>query len=250
MGKSTILGINIDIISSPQKLLEYILKNDLDVSYITVNNVHTIIEATKSQKYKKVINESLFALPDGQPLVLLQKLKGCHDSHRIFGPSLMEKLIDIGRNIDLKHYFFGSSIKTISKMLENIETNYPNTKIAGTFSPPFREFTKTENNEFLRKMNDSKADIYWIGLGAPKQEIWISENYSKLKHGLMIGIGAGFDYLAGNIKHAPEWMKNLSLEWFYRLIQDPRRLWKRYLVTNTLFIVFVMLEMFGLKKFE
>lgn len=99
-------------------------------------------------------------------------------------------------------------------------------------------------------MNDSNADLYWIGLGAPKQEIWMYENYKKLNKGIMIGIGAGFNYMAGKIKHAPEWMKNASLEWLYRLIQEPGRLWKRYLITNTLFLLFVSLELFHLKKFE
>ena len=99
-------------------------------------------------------------------------------------------------------------------------------------------------------MKESRADIFWVGLGAPKQEIWIFNNYKKLNKGVMIGIGAGLDYLAGNTKHAPEWMKNASLEWLYRLIQEPKRLWKRYLATNTLFIWYVFLELTGLRKFE
>ena len=99
-------------------------------------------------------------------------------------------------------------------------------------------------------MKQSNADIIWVALGAPKQERWIYDNYQKLNHGIMIGIGAGFDYLAGKTKHAPQWMKKFALEWVYRLIQEPRRLWKRYFVTNTLFILFVALELLGLKKWD
>ncbi len=103
---------------------------------------------------------------------------------------------------------------------------------------------------YIEEINRSNADIVWVGLGAPRQEHWMSENYQQLNHGVMIGIGAGFDYLAGNTRHAPEWMKNLALEWLYRFIQEPGRLWKRYLVTNSLFIIYIILEWLGVKRFK
>jgi len=135
-------------------------------------------------------------------------------------------------------------------MSEVIINKYSRAIIKGKLSPPFRQFTETENQQFIREMNEANADIIWVGLGAPKQEMWIYENYKKLNRGVMIGIGAGSNYLAGETKHAPEWMKNASLEWLYRLIQEPRRLWKRYMVTNTLFLWYVFLELTGVRKFE
>ena len=117
-------------------------------------------------------------------------------------------------------------------------------------SPPYRPLTNSENENYISIINNSNADIIWVGLGAPKQEKWMYENYKYINKGIMIGIGAGFDYLAGSTKHAPEWMKNYSLEWLYRLIQEPGRLWKRYLITNTLFLFYITLELLGLKKFE
>ncbi|RMH81789.1 MAG: glycosyltransferase, partial [Calditrichaeota bacterium] len=138
----------------------------------------------------------------------------------------------------------------LEHLAEKISRRFPEAKVVGMISPPYRPFTKVENRAFIAEMNQSKADIIWVGLGAPRQERWMYENYSKLDRGVMIGIGAGFDYLAGNIKHAPEWMKRWALEWLYRLIQEPRRLWKRYLVTNSLFLLFLFLEMLHLKKFE
>ena len=117
-------------------------------------------------------------------------------------------------------------------------------------SPPFKSLSLNENLEFISQINDLNPDIIWVGLGAPKQEKWMYENYQKLNKGIMIGVGAGFDYLAGETHHAPDWMKNYSLEWLYRLIQEPQRLWKRYLITNSLFILMNTLELLNLKTYD
>jgi len=131
-----------------------------------------------------------------------------------------------------------------------VHRRYPQAVIAGVLSPPFRPFTAEENKEFIRQIRDSQADIIWVSLGAPKQERWIYDVYKELDHGIFIGIGAGFSYLTGRIKHAPQWMKRWALEWVYRLVQEPRRLYKRYLVANSLFIVFLFLETVGLLSFS
>lgn len=249
-----ILGAKISSTESYLLVYKYLtkyLKEDSNSVYITVNNVHTVIEAVKNSDYKEIINNSFLSLPDGKPLSIYAKLKGNKNITRIFGPTFMEKTIEWGQKDELKHYFFGSSLSTLQIIESKIKEKYPHTIISGSFSPPFKNaFEKEENEDFINKMNESGADIYWIGLGAPKQEIWMYENYKKLNKGIMIGIGAGFDYLACKTKHAPEWMKNASLEWLYRLIQEPKRLWKRYLVTNSLFLWYILLEFFHLKKFD
>ena len=250
--KTNILGCYISSISSYDdaytELLSFSKKNT--PGYITVNNVHTVVEGVRNSSYRKIINNALLALPDGKPLSVVAKLKGDKNISRIFGPSFMETAIDRGQKDNLKHFFFGSSGQTLELIRESLSKKYPNAKIAGMISPPYRPLTDSENDKFTSIINDSNADIIWVGLGAPKQEIWMYENFSKLNKGVMIGIGAGFDYIAGKTQHAPEWMKNLSLEWLYRLIQEPGRLWKRYLVTNTLFLFYITLELIGLKKFE
>lgn len=248
---SKILGVKITNTSNYREVYET-LKSTFGSSplYITVNNVHTVIESVLNKKYREVINNSFLALPDGKPLSIVAQLKGNKNISRIFGPTFFEKSLDWGQIDGIKHYFFGSSKDTLEKMNNVIKSRFPSAIISGSFSPPYREFTLEENEMFLKQMNESEADIFWIGIGAPKQELWMFENYKKLDHGVMIGIGAGFDYLAGNIRHAPEWMKNIALEWFYRLIQEPKRLWKRYFVTNTLFLFYVFLEVTGLRKFE
>lgn len=246
-----ILGVNISRVNSYHEVYERIKKNFNNTPfYITVNNVHTVIAAVLDKEYKNIINNSFMALPDGKPLSMIALLKGEKDISRIFGPTFFEKVIEWGEAEGRKHYFFGSSEETLERMIDYITRKFPSAVISGSFSPPFRKFTSEENVMFLNQMNESEADIFWIGLGAPKQEVWMYENYQKLNHGLMIGIGAGFDYLAGNLQHAPLWMKDSSLEWVYRLIQEPKRLWKRYLVSNFLFVIFILLDLFKLKKFE
>lgn len=182
--------------------------------------------------------------------LVYSSIKGAKNISRIFDPTFFSKTLEWGQEDGLTHFFFGSTEETLTKIAEVIKNKYPRAVIKGKLPPPYRHFTDTENDQFIREINESNADIIWVGLGAPKQEIWMYENYKKLNRGVMISIGEGFDYLAGNIKHAPEWMKNLALEWLYRLIQEPGRLWKRYLVTNTLYMWYVFLEMTGLRKFD
>ena len=251
MKKINILGTNISFLKSYEEMYNNLKQIFQFPSYITVNNVHTVVLAVRNKKYREALNNSVLSLPDGKPLSVVAKLKGVKNISRIFGPTFMEKAIDWGREDGLKHFFFGSSKDTLDRLLNNINIKYPRALVVGSYSPPYKDvFSNDENEFFIRLMNESGADIFWVGLGAPKQEVWMYENYKKLDHGVMIGIGAGFDYLAGNTKHAPEWMKNASLEWLYRLIQEPRRLWKRYLVTNSLFIWYILLDFIGLKKFE
>lgn len=218
--------------------------------YITVNNVNAVTISLKDKNFQGIINNSYLSLPDGRPLSIIAKIRGIKGVNRIFGPSFFEITIKTGQKDGLRHYFFGSSDVTLKKMKDIISLKYPEAKIAGMISPPFREFTTEENEEFIKKINTSNADLVWVSLGAPKQEKWIFNNYRKLNRGLMIGIGAGFNYLAGDLKQAPNWMKNLSLEWVYRLLQEPNRLWKRYLFSNPKFVIYEILELTHLRKFN
>ncbi len=251
--KFSILGCNIDDLNSYREAYELLIKylnNNSKPAYITVNNVHTVTEGLKDNHYRKIINNSFLALPDGKPLSLTGKLKGVKRVERLFGPTFFEKTLEWGVKDGLKHFFFGSSYATLDKLKSNIELKFPGTKVAGFLSPPFREFLPEENERYLNEINNSKPDIVWVALGAPKQEKWIYSNFNSLNKGIMIGIGAGFDYLAGNLVNAPQWMKDHSLEWLYRLKQEPERLWKRYLFRNITFILFEMAELLKLKRFE
>ena len=246
-----ILGNRIDCFSGYTKLYSHILEsmrgNHIAKGYITVNNVHTIIKGFWDASYQETINNSLLSIPDGKPLQIVGRLKGNKEISRLFGPTVMEKFIDWGRKDDIKHFFFGSSEENLSKLKTAIEQKYPGSKIVGMVAPPFKPMNEWNNGDFIQIINEASPDFIWVGLGAPKQEQWMYDYYKNIDKGILFGIGAGFDYLAGNTKHAPQWMKNLALEWLYRLIQEPRRLWKRYLTTIPQFLFFASLELVGVQ---
>ncbi len=197
--------------------------------YICVSNVHTTVMAYEDAAYRRVQNGAAIALPDGKPLSLYSRKHGFPEAERVTGPDLMGELF--ARDNGLSHYFYGGTPETIEVLSRKLRATYPNLRIAGMVSPPFRPLTPEEDAEEIRRMNASGADIIWVGLGAPKQENWMYEHRGKV-NGVMIGVGAGFDYHADTIKRAPSWMQKASLEWLYRLMQDPKRLFGRYLKTN------------------
>ncbi len=247
------MGTNISIVDSYRKAYKELLgnlKNSDKPFYVTVNNVHTVVTSVREPEFKKIINNSFMALPDGKPLSVVAKLKGVKNINRIFGPTFFEKVLEWSAQDGIQHFLFGGTEETQKKILGKIQSYFPQCKIAGSIVPPFRRFTEEENRTFIEEINKSNADVVWVALGAPKQERWIYENYGKLNHGVMIGIGAAFDYFAGDIKHAPVWMKNFSLEWLYRLYQEPKRLWKRYLSTNSLFLWYITMEFLRIRKFD
>lgn len=209
---------------------------ELRGKYICVGNVHTTVTAHDDAHYHTVQKEAAFVLPDGKPLSVYSRKHGFPAAERVTGPDLMLALF--ARDNGLRHYFYGSSEETLAMLREKLERQYPGLCIAGMASPPFRALSGEEDAAFVRAMNDAHADIIWVGLGAPKQENWMYEHKNRVG-GVMIGVGAGFDYHAGNIKRAPAWMQKLSLEWLYRLLQDPKRLFKRYLVTNTRYLYLI-----------
>ena len=211
--------------------------DELRGKYICVSNVHTTVTGYEEADYRNIQNTAALALPDGKPLSLYSKKHGFPEAERVTGPDLMGELFS--RDNGLRHYFYGGKEETIQVLSEKLPGEYPSLRIAGMVSPPFRPLTEEEDERELQKMNDAKADIIWIGLGAPKQERYMYEHRGKV-NGVMIGVGAGFDYNAGTIKRAPMWMQKLSLEWLYRLMQDPKRLFRRYFATNFKFLRLTM----------
>lgn len=237
-----ILGVDIAAINM-EWLLDFISENinKLSGDYITVSNVHTTVIAYKDPSYCMVQNGSVMSIPDGGPLSTLGKKRGYTNMERVTGPDLMEEIFKVSVSRKYKHYFYGSTNDTLKKLHKRLTYLYPGILIVGMYSPPYRKLDKKEDIAVIEKINKSKADFVWVGLGAPKQEEWMARHQGKI-HGLMIGVGAGFDYHAGNIKRAPDWMQRSNLEWCYRLIQDPRRLFGRYLHTNITFILEAMVK--------
>lgn len=231
-----IMGVDIAAVDM-EWLVKYLnghLK-ELSGDYICVSNVHTTVTAFEDQEYLKIQNSGIMAIPDGGPLSSIGRKRGFKNMKRTTGPSLMGEIFEISAERNYRHYFYGSSDETLKKLYSSLIKTYPGIQIAGMYSPPFRPMTGDENREIVEKINETKPDFVWVGLGAPKQEKWMAEHQGRVS-GLMVGVGAGFDYYAGNIKRAPRWMQKSNLEWVYRLLQDPWRLFGRYWHTNTKFI--------------
>ena len=230
-----IQGVNIAVTNMAQTV-QYIENNleKLRGKYICVSNVHTTVMAHDNPAYRNVQNSAAIALPDGKPLSVVSRKRGYTEAERVTGPDLMGELF--ARENGLKHFFYGDKEETLQILQQKLKEKYPDIQIAGMISPPFRSLSQEEEKAYIQQINDSGADIIWIGLGAPKQENWMYEHQGML-HGVMIGVGAGFSYHAGLIKRAPEWMQKMSLEWLYRLMQDPVRLFKRYFTTNLKFLL-------------
>ncbi len=231
-----IMGVDIAC-TSMEHLLRIINERlpELSGNYICATNVHTIVTAYKDEFYRKVQNDAFMRLPDGAPVAMVARTKGRTRAEKISGPDVMTEIFRISASHGYKHYFYGSTEETLKKLEEALYKKYPGINIVGMESPPFRPPTEEEDIKAIHNINKAEPDFVWVGLGAPKQEIWMYEHQEKVK-GLMIGVGAGFDFHAGTIKRAPVWMQIHGLEWFYRFTQEPKRLYKRYLTTNLCFI--------------
>ena len=244
-----ILGVNIAI-TNMQETVNLIMDHleDIRGQFICLSNVHTTVMAEKDAEYRKIQNSAFLALPDGSPLALVQRLRGYRSAEQVAGPDLMPALWKATEHTAYSHYFYGSTPETIEALQKNLGSRYPELKIAGMEAPPFRPLTEEEDRQAVERINASGADFVWVGLGAPKQEKWMYEHRGRI-HGVMFGVGAGFDFHAGTVKRAPDWMRRHYLEWLYRLVQDPKRLWKRYVQTNGKFLLLSVKDAFVWKKY-
>lgn len=231
-----ILGVKIAAINM-EWLLRFTFENleFLSGDYMCVSNVHTTVMSWEDEKYRAVQNGGILAIPDGGPLSSVGRKRGFSTMERTTGPGYMKEILRVSVEKGYRHYFYGSTEETLKKLRKVLEHDYPGIRIAGMYSPPFRSMTEEEDRMIVDKINEVKPDFVWVGLGAPKQENWMAAHQGRVK-GFMVGVGAGFDYFAGNISRAPEWMQKRNLEWIFRLLQDPRRLFNRYWHTNISFI--------------
>lgn len=204
--------------------------------YVCLCPVHSVVTATQDGTFQRVLNEADMATPDGAPVAWLLRRLGYPHQERIAGSELMWGVLGDAERKAIPIYFFGSREIVLDQLARRVIREYPRIKLAGGQSPPFRDMSAGEDLDAVARINDSKAGIVFVGLGCPKQERWMSEHRGRVK-AVMIGVGAAFDFHAGIVKRAPLWMQKTGLEWLHRLCSEPRRLWKRYLVTNTLFVL-------------
>lgn len=208
-------------------------------SYVCVTNVHMLIEGFLDKSFQSVVNHATMATPDGMPLARLIRAIYHIPQDRVAGMDLMPSLLKEAEAKSLSVYFYGSTEEMLQAIVAKANKDHPNLKIAGHHSPPFRNLTQDEKDDIVTMINDANPQLLLVALGCPKQEKWMAEHKNKI-YSCMVGVGGAFPVYAGLQKRAPLWMQKMSLEWFYRFIQEPGRLWKRYLVTNSLFSLLLM----------
>lgn len=217
--------------------------------YVCFSNVHMVIESFDNAEYGAKVNNADLVLPDGMPLVWMQKLQGAKGATRVRGSDLMQMLCEYAASKNLSVGLYGGKQEVIDAIKKRTRKELPNLKIVYAFAPPFRALTTQEEAEITAQIKRAKPDILFVGLGCPKQEIWMAARKDKLKS-VMLGVGAAFDFYAGKIKESPQWMGKLGLEWLFRFTQEPRRLWRRYLLLNPRFVLLALMQLSGVRKFD
>jgi N-acetylglucosaminyldiphosphoundecaprenol N-acetyl-beta-D-mannosaminyltransferase len=247
---ANVLGSNIDALSwqdTISTICNWAVNHES--RYVTLCNVHSNVKALLNKQHRTVLNSADMTTPDGMPITWTLRKLGFPDQQRINGPDLMWAYCEKAEKTDQKVFFYGSTNDVLSKLEVKLKTHFPNLQIVGMHSPPFRELTAQESIEVDSMLNNSQAHIVFVGLGCPRQEEWMFQHRGRI-NAVMLGVGAAFNYHAGTIKRAPLWMQNNGLEWLHRLAADPFRLWKRYLLSNPIFIIAIAAQLLGLKKYK
>ncbi len=217
--------------------------------YICVTGVHGVSEAQEDPSLRDILNNAFLCTPDGMPMVWVGRWQGHRTMRRVYGPDLMLAVLAMSESRGDRHFFYGGANGTVEVLRKKLQQRFPKLQIAGTYEPPFRPLNADEEKRFTGMIRSTKPDVMWIGLSTPKQERFMADYLSKLDVTLMLGVGAAFDFHAGKVKQAPRWMQSCGLEWFFRLCCEPRRLWKRYLKNNPVFILRILGQLSGLKKY-
>lgn len=216
---------------------------------ITFANVHVVMEAQRDLAFLSILKSpAMLNVPDGKPLIWLARSNGLRLKRRVYGPDLMRDFCAATAAKGYRHFLYGGAPGVPERLAAAMRRDFPGINVVGTCSPPFRPMSADEDKHAVKSINAARPDVLWVGLGCPKQEKWASEHCSRLNVPVIAAVGQAFDIYAGEVRQAPLWMRERGLEWLFRLARDPRRLWKRYLVYNPMFIGCVLLERFGLKR--
>lgn len=243
--KSDVIGAKISVITW-EAILNILLRwsKNKESRYVCICNVHSVVTARQDSAFAKVIREADMATPDGAPVAWLMRRLGVASQERINGPDLMWHYCAEAAKRNESIYLYGGQQSTLDILQRKLLDHFPGLRIAGAYSPPYRPLTTEEDAAVVDAINASGAGTVWVSLGCPKQEKWMAEHQGRI-NAVMIGVGAAFDYHAGTIQRAPLWMQRNGLEWLHRVCSEPRRLWKRYLITNTLFIYYAGRQLLG-----
>lgn len=216
--------------------------------YVSVATVNNVMEGYDSGKFREIMNSADLVTPDGMPLVWGLRLLGVRGATRVYGPDLTPVVLAAAEEAGVPVGFYGASPQVLGKLLAVVRRRFPRLEVPYAYAPPFRPVTREEDQAVVRGICDSGARILFVGLSTPKQEYWMAAHRGRVP-AVMLGVGAAFDFLAGAKPQAPRWMQGMGLEWLFRLITEPRRLWRRYLRHNPRFVTFFTLQLLGLRRF-
>jgi N-acetylglucosaminyldiphosphoundecaprenol N-acetyl-beta-D-mannosaminyltransferase len=249
--KVNVLGVGISVLDQ-DRAREYLFQAAREGrrGYVTVTGVHGVSEAQRDVTLREIFNRALLVTPDGMPMVWMGKLQGQPSIRRVYGPDLMLNLCEHSRAEGFTHFLYGGVPGLANNLARRLEARFPGLRVAGTYSPPFRPLNDVELRELQERVRETRPDFFWVGMSTPKQERFMAQYMPIFPEAkIFIGVGAAFDLLTGRIRQAPRWMQRSGLEWFFRLAQEPRRLAKRYLVNNPLFIARAAGQLLGLRNY-
>jgi len=250
--KVNVLGVGISVLDQDRArevLFEAVRTGKR--GYVTITGVHGVSEAQSDPALKEIFAEALLVTPDGMPMVWMGKLQGQRSIQRVYGPDLMLNICKHSVPERFSHFLFGGATGVADDLAAKLKSRFPGLRVVGTYTPPFRRLSEDELGALHEQVRDSRPDFFWVGLSTPKQEFFMSEYISLLPEAkIFVGVGAAFDLLTGRIPQAPRWMQRIGLEWLFRLTQEPRRLWKRYLINNPLFVLRAGGQLLRLRKYE
>jgi N-acetylglucosaminyldiphosphoundecaprenol N-acetyl-beta-D-mannosaminyltransferase len=241
-----ILGVGVSAISMPMALRTiegWIARRD--PHYICVTTVHGVMESQQDEDLRRIHNVAGLVTPDGMPLVWLSRLMGFRHVERVYGPDLMLSVCERSTELGYRHFFYGGGPNVAEELAARLQSRFPGLKLAGTYAPPFRPLTPEEDQAVVERINAAQPDIVWVGISTPKQERWMAEHVGRLSAPVLAGVGAAFDFHAGVKRQAPRWVQKSGLEWCFRLLMEPRRLWRRYLINNPRFLWLILLQALG-----
>jgi N-acetylglucosaminyldiphosphoundecaprenol N-acetyl-beta-D-mannosaminyltransferase len=245
-----VFGIAMDAVNLPTAVATTLASTKSGVPrYVCLTGAHGIIEARRDPFLSKAFRKALLVLPDGMPTVWIAWWKQLHHVDRVFGPDLMLSVIEKSQNSGERHFLLGGNPGVAEELAKRLQEHFPAARIVGTYTPPFRRLSPPEEVELSTLLEEVRPDIVWVGIGTPKQELFMSEYVDRFKVPMMVGVGAAFDYHTGRLKDSPQWVKRAGLQWLHRLLQDPKRLWWRYLRTNSLFLAHAAMAFLRVKKY-
>ena len=248
-----VLGTRVHMIEIPDvvALMDHWIEAERDRSHHIVNSgMHGIMEAHRDDELKSVFNSVELFAPDGILMVLLGRLRGFRLNKKNTGPQLLWEFGHVANEKGYKYYIYGDEEHTLQRLRAKLQDSFPGLPIVGCYSPPFRPLTPEEDEAAVRTINEANPDVLWVGLGMPNQERWIANHRDKLNVPVLVGAGAAFKFLSGDLRRAPSWLGNFGFEWLWRLFWEPGRVWRRVVIDAPLFIGMVALELCGVKKYR